>query len=299
MRPFLLGGLFIALLSACSVPKTITETAQTLDQGKMRAHVGQSTNIPTAAPAKVVEVITNGVGNVATDTFIVDETFHQVTEALIAQAVDPVASSVDFGLRIGAARNFDIGYKFMGGTHGIDFRYQLVGGRAGTAVQNSGRYNASLGLLGTTKKHKLPSFADNVLGLIFDYGIRRSELTFKLMNSISLGENEEYGHIGFGLSYSHAFVSYGFKPKTAFAVVGALNNVNLLNTFPNHKTNFGGFGGYINFKVGYKYVYFYSAVAFFYTDYGTYNLFADRTYSFSGMTIVPSFGLVFNLYEPN
>ena len=55
--------------------------------------------------------------------------------------------------------------------------------------------------------------------------------------------------------------------------------------------NFSSFGGFVNLKLGYRYLYVIPAVSVFYQNYGDYALLNGASTSLSGVTFVRSIGL--------
>ena len=61
------------------------------------------------------------------------------------------------------------------------------------------------------------------------------------------------------------------------------------------KMDYDSYGAFANVKIGKKFVFFNFSLAAYYQDYGRYQLLGGGTTRFKGVSIVPSYGMQFNL----
>ena len=210
--------------------------------------------------------------------------------AALAYILDPVQPTADLSIRYGIVPRLDAGYKYAFGSHVFDAQYQLLG-PTGTPENPdrgaiTGTTYASIGLQFATQRAKLPSipFLSDI-NSVLNLRANRNDLLVPLTFSQSFGPEEEIGAISYGLVYAHSWVSYGFAPDKIY------NGSVKVPELPLQSRNFSSFGGFVNLKLGYRYVYIIPAVSVFYQNYGDYALLNGASTSLSGVTFVPSIGL--------
>lgn len=293
--PLLRGLPLLALLAtACTAPRTFTSSGKVTPRGEFRVGGNTAFNVATETIDKAGATLKEAASAAARkDTVGYSGAVDRLQTAALAYVLDPVQPTADLYVRYGVTDRVDAGYKYAFGSHVFDAMYQFMG-PTGTPENPGGQAGAlygSIGLQFATQRAKLPNvpFLDNITDVL-RFRANRNDLIVPLVFSKSFGPEEEIGALSFGAVYTHTFVRYGFEPDKIFQP-----QTNNLLAGLSQKQNFGSFGGFINAKIGYRYVYVIPAVSVFYQNYGTYQLLNNRTTSLKGMTIVPSIGLQFRV----
>ena len=279
------------LAASCTAPRAFTNTGKVTPQGEFRAGYDQGFNIASAPLAKAGSAVKEAASQAASQEKVdYTDATTQLQAAALAYVLDPVQTTADVYLRYGFAPRFDAGYKYTFGSHVFDAQYQLLG-PTGTpenpgAGAESGTLYASIGLQFATQRAKLPSlpFLSDI-NSVLNLRATRNDLIVPLTFSNSFGKEEEIGAISYGLVYAHSWVSYGFAPDKIY------NGSAKVSELPLQRRNYSSFGGFVNLKIGYRYVYFIPAVSLFYQNYGDFALLNNQSTSLSGITVVPSIGL--------
>ena len=63
------------------------------------------------------------------------------------------------------------------------------------------------------------------------------------------------------------------------------------------KTGFNAYGTFFNIKIGRKFVFFNFSLAAYYQNYGRYTMIGGSKVLLKGVSIVPSYGVQFNLFQ--
>lgn len=293
---FKLKYIFLAVviiwgLQSCTAPKSIIESGKVTPQGAVRASLGTTSNIPTAFAEEVVGFAIDNAGVVKGDSFQFQENLENVVGSLVSYSLDPLTQTLDFHLRYGIGWGFDIGYKNLSGVSAIDLQYQFVGEESTFAF--GGMFASSIGIQYSGQKLRLDRFSqklDEALGMEF----HKRDLMVKWINSYPFGEDEKYGHIGFGAAWNRTVSNYGISPTkvlTRIEEVGGQRATSILEPMRDQRTAYSSWGGFLNMRLGYKYVYLYGALSMFHQNYGTYQLFKGVEYQGKGWTFIPTFGL--------
>lgn len=281
----------------CTPSRNIIASGKVTPKGAFKVGANSTFNIGTASVGEIDDVIKAAADEIKNkDTIIFRESANlkTLTRGLLAYSLDPVAPSSDFYVRYGLAERVDVGYKFASGAHVFDAMYQFMGS-TGTPDNpgKSGLYG-SIGLQYSGQRANLPS----ALGLdrispIFSYELSRKDILVPLVFSQSFGPEEQYGNFSWGLVYGHTFIKYGFKPGKLYTRLDG-DRVIKINDFM-ARENFSSYGGFINAKIGFKYVYLVPSLSIYYQDFGTYDFFGEQQESYKGMSFIPSIGLQANL----
>lgn len=292
-----LAFLVFYLFQNCTAPRSIIESGRVTPKKHIRAGVGTTTNIPTAFTSELIKTLQDGIGTTTKDTFLIDQNINNITGSIVSYSLDPLTQTFDFYFRYGMFNNFDMGYKYTGGVHVLDAQYQIAGDEDHNHLNWGKGINSSFGLQYSGQKYELPSILEDIQDIL-GYEMARKDLFLKFIMSKSFGEKEKIGHFGFGLAYNHTFINYGLSPGKLIVYVAEKNGVEVkekLSSVPEGKNNYGSYGGFINFRVGYKNIFFYSALSVFWQNYGSYQLFEDYSYESSGLTFIPTLGIQLDL----
>lgn len=287
----------VSVLCSCTAPRNIIESGKVTPKKHVRGGIGTSTYLPTAFSSEAKKAIEGGIEEIGNDTLLVENSLNDISSALLSYGLDPLTQTFDLYLRYGIADNLDAGYKFTGGAHVIDVQYQIAGSQSHNHWNWGEGFSSSLALQYSGQSYKLPSIAGDIHQFL-GFEMQRRDVMLKFLNSISLGEEEEIGHFGFGLAYNHSFLSYGLDPSKALLKIeerGGNKVTEVIEPVPHATSNYGGFGLYTNIRVGYKYAYFYASFSVFYQQYGSYSLFEGHEYNGGGFTFIPSLGLQFDI----
>lgn len=292
--------LFLVFAAGCNAPRNITASGKVTPKGAFKAGVNSSFNIGTSSVGEIPEV-TEAIAGVITnrDSIYYDDNIKSLTRGLLAYFLDPVTASTDIYVRYGLAERVDIGYKYASGAHVIDAMYQFMGSTGTPDNPGPQGLHGSVGLQYSGQNSNLPSkIGLDKLSAIFNYELSRKDILVPLVFSQSFGPEEEYGNISWGLVYGHTFIKYGFEPSKLFIKYGG-NDIKKINPFMKRES-FSSYGGFLNAKVGFKYVYLVPALSIYYQNYGTYDFFGLHQESYKGVSIIPSLGLQVNLgYNKN
>ena len=288
---FYLSAVIIWGMQSCTAPKSIIESGKVTPKGAVRASLGTTTNIPTAFTQEVVGFAIDNAGIVKGDSFQFQENLENVVGSLVSYSLDPLTQTVDFHLRYGIGWGLDIGYKNLSGVSVIDLQYQFAG--EDRPLSFGGLFASSIGIQYSGQKLRLNRISqklDEALGMEF----RKRDFMLKWINSYPFGEDEKYGHIGFGAAWNRTISNYGISPTkvlTRAEELGGQKVTSVLEPMQDQRTAYSSWGGFLNLRLGYKYVYLYGAISMFHQNYGTYQIFKDVKYQGKGWTFIPTFGL--------
>ncbi len=297
MHRYLYFILVSMTIVGCHAPRAVNESGRVTPHKHVKVNFGTTTNAPGAFAKQVINILSDGIGDVKNDTFQVNENINDLTGAILTYTLDPLTQTFDFYMRYGIAPNFDLGYKYTGGVHAFDTQYQIAGPEAHNNSFWGEKLYSSIGLQYSQKKYKLPSIIGDLQDIL-GYKMERKDLFLKWINSLSFGDEEKYGHFGFGLAYNHTFVKYGLSPSKVMTYIDEYSGgiiSRALAPLPEGKNNYGSYGGFVNIRGGYQYVYVYFSFSAFYQNYGKYYLFDQYEFKAKGWTFIPSFGIQFDL----
>lgn len=276
--------LCILLLYACAAPKVINQSGIT-PKGSLVAGASYTANVPTKIIALMGDIVKQNVTDLANrDSITLDGNLENVNKAAIAQAIDPLASGYDFYLRVGVADRFELGYKLAGRANAFSAQYQFLGSTGVIGAEEKERIYGSVGLQYSWQSYKLPSFFGKMQSRL-GYRFSRNDILVPVIFSYSLGNEEEYCALALGLAGAYSSITYTTQPDGVFDA----NNKPVLGI--THTESFTSFGGFINGKFGYQYIYVVPALSFFYQNYGNYKLLNGNEFAFKGFTLIPSLSI--------
>lgn len=281
--------LAFASLISCTAPRSVFESGKVTEKGHFQGGYNNSTNVSTAFGMEMYK----GIKSIVTDyynydTIIADNQLSNLNKALISYSLDPLSNNSEMYLKYGFAKNFDASVKYAGAL-AIDAQYQFIGNGNDYYLDIGKNTNGSFGIQLSGKKYKFPSVIGDLQDFL-GYNLNRKDVLLKFILSKELGKNEKIGHLGFGLVYNSSFIKYGFEPSKEIRITDENNNITVLNNFTERKNHYSSYGGFINFSVGYKYVYLTGGIAVYYQNYGTYYLYDNSQYNPKGITVIPSLG---------
>lgn len=278
----------------CTAPRSIINSGKVTAPGQFRAGFNVGGNVATSPLSQLDDITETAVDAILrNDSVYYDNQIDVASRSLVAYALDPVGPTFDFYIRYGLVKRVDVGYKYASGAHAIDAMYQFMGPTGTPDNPGVGDWYGSVGLQYSGQRSGLISgLFLNRLQPIFEFKASRQDIIVPLIFSRSIGVEEEKGHIAFGAVYNHSFVNYGFEPRRLFTrYAGDIARVASVT----ERNSFSSFGIFLNGKIGYRYVYVLPAITMYYQNYGTYRLLENKTYDFSGLTIIPSIGLQFQI----
>jgi hypothetical protein len=275
------------VLVSCAAPRVVNVSGKVTPKGDVVAGTSYTANLPTNTAKTMGKIVTGNVTDITNkDSITFDANFERVNKAAIAYAVDPLGSGSDFYLRAGVATRFELGYKLAGKANVFYGQYQFLGPTGKVGTKEKDKLYGSVGLQYSWQNFKLPGILSTLQSRL-GYSFSRRDFLLPVIFSYSLGNEEEYGSIAWGLAYSYSQITYTTLPDRVFA-----DNKTLVKG-TKFKGGYGALGGFINAKLGYKYVYFIPALALYYQNYGSYQLLNGTEYGFKGVTIIPSVSIQF------
>jgi hypothetical protein len=273
----------------CSAPRNIMYSGKVTPKGHFAAGGNMGYNIGTAAMDAIFGTLEDKVHEITGgDTIRFNSTFNSATKAMTAFALDPLGLNSDFYLRYGVIKRIDLGYSRNSGVNVFDLRCQFLGSTGSRKNPGPEKFNGSAGIQYSGQEYELPSFLGTLQSKL-KYQLKRKDLLFPVAFSYSLGPEEKYGALGFGALYGLTWVTYDYEPNLVYELVSGLYQP--ITQVPRGENRYSSYGLFVNAKLGYRYVYGIASVAFYYQDFGTYNLFKDEKVSLKGASIVPSLGL--------
>jgi hypothetical protein len=284
----------LLLAASCTAPRSVIHSGKVTPKGEFKAGGDLIGNVATQ-PIRAISEGTENLINVLKrqTTFETADPVTDVSRAILAYTLDPASPSFDFYGRYGVAKRVDLGYKYAFGTHVFDGMYQFMGS-TGT-IKDPGQQGTygSIGFQFSSQNADLPGkFLLEDAGKLLKFEAKRKDILIPLVFSTSLGPEETYGNISYGIAYNRSFISYSFDPS-AYLVqqVGEQNLVPIEKI--SEKKSFGSFGAFVNGKFGFKYAYVLPAFAVYYQNYGKYNLPGGKQTELKGFTFIPSLGMQF------
>ena len=298
MRPFIYFIFALFIFSSCTTPRSVLNSGKVVPKNTVRGGINYTFNVATSPISKSATAIYNFADNYSNqDTIYFDQSVEDVNAALLAYCLDPITFTNEYYLRFGLGHRMDMGYRNSGDAHGVDVMYQFLGG---TGTFKDSEYNGMYGSVGLQYAHQNFKFMNNRVfnkfERMFGISMRCDDITIPLIFSKSWGPEERTGCLSFGLTYTHSFIRYKIKPKAIYYL-----NENDVSVPPqlleplDAKMDYSSYGTFINFKVGRRYVFFNLSLSFYYQNFGRYPLLGGKTTSLEGFSIVPSYGVQFNI----
>ncbi|HLP42748.1 MAG TPA: hypothetical protein VK465_14660, partial [Fibrobacteria bacterium] len=203
---------------------------------------------------------------------------------LIAYSLDPLGAGVSFHARYGVWDRLDAGYRFAGGVHVFDTRFQFLGPLAGGADG----WRGSVAVQYSGQEYELPSFLGK-LQSVLKYELKRKDILIPLIFGKPLGAGGRYGDFGLGAAYNLTFLEYDSD------ILRLVERVDETSTRPfdpiRGERAIHAYGGFANARLGYRWAFLVLSLAAYVQDYGSFELFAGEATELSGWTFAPSAGL--------
>lgn len=297
IRPIAYFSLALFIFS-CTTPRSVLNSGKVVPKNTVRGGINYTFNIATSPIAKSSKAIYRFADNYGNkDTIYFDQTVEDVNAALLSYCLDPITFTNEYYFRVGLGHRLDVGYRNCGDAHGVDMMYQFLGG---TGTFKDSEYNGMYGSVGFQYGHQTFKIMNNRIfkrfERLFGINMRRQDFTIPVIFSKSWGPEERTGCVSFGVTYTHSFIKYKIAPKGVYYLNEYDTGIppQLLEPVE-ARVNYGSYGTFVNFKVGVRYVFFNLSVAAYYQNFGKYPLMGGKQASFEGFSIVPSYGVQFNI----
>jgi hypothetical protein len=293
------------LITGCAAPKSITDSGKVTPKSQIKFGANYQANVPTQTIKNAVELVSSGVGAVKFVKKNIEEQNPEavfnaignsdrfkshagaISKYMIGYAVDPMNYGLNYYVRYGIARRFDIGYQYSGGTNAFDIKYQFLGTTGTIGSESSHKLYGSIGLQYSARQYELPA-RFRMVEEVIDFNFKRKDFFIPVIFSKSFGNEEKKGHFSWGVAYNGTFLSYALKET-----ISDKYHIDLPIPSIDEKKYFSSYGTFINLKVGHKCVYFLASFAAYYTNYGTYKLIDGTSARLKGFTYVPTLGMQF------
>ena len=263
----------------------------------MRFGKNYTINISSAPIAQSIKGTKELVDNLANkDTVYYDKQIEHLNASLIAYSLDPIGYTTELYFRYGLGHRLDMGYRNASGANAFDVMFQFLGSNKNFNESDVGGMYGSIGVQYSWDKFKFTSNClFNKVDKMFGYELSRKDIIVPIIFSKSFGPEERTGCFSFGVNYSQTFVTYKVTPKNIYSQVDNTNFGSQLLEPINGKVSYSGFGAFINVKVGKRYVFFNFSLSAYYQNYGNYKLIDGSKANFKGISILPSYGMQFNI----
>ncbi|MGL1933658.1 MAG: hypothetical protein OCD01_01490 [Fibrobacterales bacterium] len=285
------------LLTQCAAPRYNSQSAKVTSKGDFKVGIDMSPNIPLNTIGVVTGEMKNAVGELDSDTNNVErDRLHDLSELVVAQSVDPISMGTGFYVRYGLFNGFDLGFTYAGGVKVYDMQYQFMGSTAGIGSETKDDMYGSFGLQYSSQDYDLPSIAGKVQSIL-GYEFSRYDILGRLVFGNSLGPDEKYGSINYGLAMNYTSLTYGFKRFGSVGIIKMAEDdseesiTKSLDPIPEQESGFVSYGPFVNVKAGYKHVFLVLSLSIYNQDYGEFAVLNNDTVEMDGVTIIPSFGL--------
>lgn len=298
MRKNKIKGLFaffipLGLIFSCSPPKSMINSGKVVTKNQVRFGNNYSVNVSSSPITESIKGIKELGSFGDKDSFQFDKSLEQLNAAALAYCLDPIGYKTDFYLRYGLGHKIDLGYRYSGKAHMVDARYQFLG--SNSTYQYSD-YKGMYGSIGLQYGWQHYGFSDKKFDQVkrfFDLSMSRKDISIPLIFSKGFGAEEKYGALSFGVIYTHSFIRYNVNPRNVYMRdnEGVQRMLEPLNV----KMHYGSYGAFISAKAGWKFIYFNAGITCYYQKYGTYPLLGGSNVTLKGFTIIPSYGLQFNI----
>ena len=291
--------LIIAITSAsCSAPRSMLNSGKVASKNQAKCGRNYTFNISSAPIEQSVKGTYDLYNDFATkDTVQYNQQISDINANFIAYCLDPIGYSTETFFRYGLGHRLDVGFKNSGGGNAFDVMYQFLGSNESFANSTKEGMYGSIGLQYSWEKYSLLNIKmfDKIQRL-FGMEMWRKDLTVPLVFSKSFGPEERVGCFSFGVVYSHSFVKYNISTKDIYYASSNANIPPKLLEPISASRNFGAYGSFLNVKIGSKFIYFNFSLAAYYQNYGNYPLLGGGSVSLEGISIVPSYGVMFNIF---
>jgi hypothetical protein len=288
--PFALGSFF---LFACTAPRSVMLSPEATPKGQFRAGAEVGFNLATQTTGALYDGLESSAKRLWNqsrgDTVaITADSLNVFAKALMAYSLDPLTVPAGVQFRYGLWHRLDVGYRFVGGVHAFDLRYQWMGPEDAKLPG----WRSSLDVQYSSQDYQLPS----ALGLdklqdLLQYEFTRKDILVPLIFGRPFGPEGRFGSVGMGMAYDLSFVEWDSQLlKIVEKVPGG--GTRAFDPIRGKKT-ISAYGGFANLRLGYRYVFLVGSLSAYWQDYGSYRLFGGKTASLSGWTLAPAAGLEF------
>lgn len=284
----------LAGLSACTAPRSILNSPDALPEGDWQIGMGMDVNVPTSTVSALYGGLENGIGTLYGKTAggdtaaITADSLNDFAKALVAYSLDPLATQYSAYVRYGLFDRVDAGYRWSGGAHALDARWQFLGPLAGDSAGEGWR--GSVGLQFSTQSFELPSaFYLDKLQSLLRYEFKRKDILIPLAFGKPFGKLGRYGSFTVGAAYDLGLIEYDSEIRQ---LVEKLDDGSTRAFAPLHgERKISAYGAFTSLRGGYRWVFLTAAFGVWYQDYGTYELFGGKKEDLSGLTFIPSFAI--------
>lgn len=286
-------------IGSCSAPRSILTSGKVLPKGQVRVGINNTVNVSSASIEQSIKGSINLAKSLLSkDTVVFSQQIANLNSVVMMYCLDPVSYNNETYLRYGLGYRFDVGYRNTGGANAFDVMYQFMGSNKNSNESGEDGLYGSIGIQYSWQNYRLVKFARfDIVEKLFGWDMNRKDITVPLVFSLSFGPEERDGCFSFGVVYSHSFINYKISPKNIYAekIMGQVPAELLLPV--SGKTGFDAYGAFINVKVGRKFVFFNFSLAAYYQKYGTYQMLGGSNVMLKGISIVPSYGMQFNIFS--
>jgi hypothetical protein len=302
MRYSLVFLFLIAVMQSCVAPRSVLNSGKVTPKDNFAAGWQYAGNVSTAPLQKATELVDLNIDQIASaqnmldtlttaDAELLNQNLEIIGQAAIAYAADPIGAGSQFYLRYGLVDRVDIGYKYASGAHVFDAQYQFLGPVGNVEDITDERWYGSVGVQYAGQKVSIPAWATPLQNAInFDFS--RRDVMVPITFSYSFGNEEEYGAIALGLVGNYTRFKYSTFNTDFAQYINPDGSVNVLAIQAvDQKSDIFAYGGFVNLKLGYKYVYVLPALSFYYQDYGQFQNVIGSSFHLKGWTFVPSIGI--------
>lgn len=302
MRYSLVLLFLIAVMQSCVAPRSVLNSGKVTPKDNFAAGWQYAGNVSTAPLQKATELVGLNIDQIAStqnmldtltaaDAELLNQNLEIIGQAAIAYAADPIGAGSQFYLRYGLVDRVDIGYKYASGAHVFDAQYQFLGPVGNVEDITDERWYGSVGVQYAGQKVSIPAWATPLQNAInFDFS--RRDVMVPITFSYSFGNEEEYGAIALGLVGNYTRFKYSTFNTDFAQYINPDGSVNVLAIQAvDQKSDIFAYGGFVNLKLGYKYVYVLPALSFYYQDYGQFQNVIGSSFHLKGWTFVPSIGI--------
>jgi hypothetical protein len=286
-------------ITSCSAPRSILTSGKVLPKGQVRFGINNTVNVSSASIEKSIKTSVNLAESAfANDTIIYSQQIANLNSAFMAYCLDRIGYNTEIYFRYGLGHRIDIGYRNTGGANAFDAMYQFLGSNKNCNESDIGGFYGSIGTQYSWQNYNFVSFSQfERVQKLFGLEMSRKDITVPLVFSKSFGPEERVGCFSFGVVYSHSFINYEISPKNIYAEQVIENVPAELLSPISGKSGFNAYGTFVNIKIGKKYVFFNFSLAAYYQNYGRYKMLGGSDVILKGISIIPSYGVQFNIFH--
>lgn len=293
-RARLASAAALTFVISCTAPRSVVNSPDALPKGSFQAGMGLDVNVPTATATALYGGLESGIGALYDQATkngtapITADSLNDYAKALIAYSLDPLGTQYSLYVRYGFFKGVDAGYRWSGGAHALDARWQFMGPLADDTLGTGWR--GSIGLQASTQSFELPSaFGLDKLQSLLKYEFNRKDILIPISFGKPFGKRGRFGGFALGAAYDLGLVEYDSQ---VLDLVEKMDDGTTRAFAPLHgERAISSYGVFANLRGGYRHVFLTAAFAMYYQDYGEYELFGGKKESLSGMTFLPSFAV--------